>query len=82
MSESKRTYVIAEAGSCHEGELWRAIELTRIANQVGADAIKWQFWSDARALAKQRSAKAALASAYESYQLPEAWIAQLSALAG
>ena len=38
--------VIADPGSCHMGNLERALELTRVAAACGCDAIKWQLFRD------------------------------------
>jgi len=37
-----RTFIIAEAGVNHNGELSKAFELIDIASEVGADAVKFQ----------------------------------------
>jgi len=38
-------FIIAEAGSTHEGTLSNAIQLVHAAVEAGADAVKFQFWS-------------------------------------
>ena len=53
---NQHTFVIAEAGSCHDGYLEQAYLLIAAAKRAGADACKFQFWSSARRLAKRRHA--------------------------
>ena len=43
-SNSKNTFIIAEAGVNHNGSLDLALELCEKAKSVGADAIKFQTW--------------------------------------
>ena len=76
-----RTYVIAEAGSAHDNQLARALELVDIAKQVGADAVKFQYWSDPWALAAQRHLPEEAGEAYARSTLPVDWLAALSARA-
>lgn len=71
-----KTFIIAEAGSCHDGSLRRAIELVHIAKNAGADAVKFQFWSDAEQLAERRHAYDYLET-YRRYQLPSEWLPAL-----
>src|SRR3954471_22983798 len=75
-----RTFIIAEAGSCHDGSLEKALRLVEIAGACLADAVKFQFWSSAEALAERRRAPAYL-EAYERYQLPAEWLPRLQARA-
>lgn len=79
--ESKLPYIIAEAGSCHDGIQARALELVDIARQVGADAVKFQFWSSADELARRRGGSLALRDAYRAHVLPAEWLAGLRNLA-
>jgi sialic acid synthase SpsE len=44
--EQALPYVIAEAGSCHEETLSNAIQLIQAARHAGADAVKFQCWSN------------------------------------
>lgn len=44
VGDGKRTFVIAEAGSNHNGELEIAKEMIRVAADAGADAIKFQIF--------------------------------------
>jgi len=45
-------YIIAEIGVNHDGELSRALELTDAAADVGADAVKLQFFETDRLMSK------------------------------
>ena len=57
-------FVIAEAGSCHEGSLDKAIELIAVAHSAGANAVKYQYWSRPdRMRARRRVAAPALCAA-------------------
>jgi N,N'-diacetyllegionaminate synthase len=47
-------YIIAEAGSCHEGDLERANELVFLAARAGADAVKFQYWSSPARMRERR----------------------------
>jgi sialic acid synthase SpsE len=71
---SKKTMVIAEAGSSHDGIEAFALELVRQAKANGADAVKFQFYSDADAYAEQRGVPDAYREIYRAYQLPESWL--------
>jgi N-acetylneuraminate synthase len=71
------TYIIAEAGSTHDGRLEQALELVQIAKDAGADACKFQYWSDPYKLAQRRSAGMELATAYHKHQVPTEWLTPL-----
>ena len=71
-------YIIAEAGSCHDGSADRAFELICIAAECGANAVKFQYWSDSKALARARH-DANLEAFYEPYRMPQSWLAVLKA---
>lgn len=51
-----KTFVIAEAGSCHGGDLNKALKLIEVAKRCGADACKFQWVSSAHRLAERRKA--------------------------
>ncbi len=72
-----KTFVIAEAGSNHEGSFEKALELIDIAAEAGADACKFQYWSSPTRLAERRKAPDLL-PIYEKYQMLRAWLRPLS----
>lgn len=74
-------YVIAECGSCHDGDLNKALELIWQARRVGANAVKFQYWSDADALADRRRVPQYYRDVYERYALPTVWLPALAARA-
>jgi sialic acid synthase SpsE len=69
-------FIIAEAGSCHDGVYDRATDLIRAAKDTGADAVKFQYWSSAKRLAERRNAPTYL-PIYEKYAMPYGWIPKL-----
>lgn len=71
------TYVIAEAGSCHDGLIGKAVGLIDVARDAGADACKFQYWSSADRLAERRRAPE-YRDLYAKYQVPRHWLSQLS----
>lgn len=75
------TFIIAEAGSCHDQDPEKAKALVRAAKECGADAVKFQYWSDSAVLAQRRHAPE-LQPTYAKYKMPEGWLKYLSALAG
>lgn len=75
---TRSCYVIAEAGSCHDGSLEKAIQLIDTAHTAGANAVKFQWWSDSKALAIRRHDES-LQSKYEPYRMPEWWLPSLHA---
>src|SRR5256885_12074363 len=56
--------------SCHDGSLEKALRLVEIAAACFADAVKFQFWSSAEALAERRHAPDYLET-YERYRSEE-----------
>ena len=67
------TFVIAEAGSTHDGDHVKGALLIEAAVAAGANACKFQYWSSARRLADRRNAHDYLAI-YERYQIWTGWI--------
>lgn len=56
----------------------KAYELCITAQTAGADAVKFQFWSNSKRLAERRH-HPELADAYENFRLPRAWVEEISA---
>ena len=75
---SNHTFIIAEAGSCHDGQLRRALELIQVAKAAEADACKFQYWSSPERLAERRNAADYL-DVYRRYQMPREWLEPLAA---
>lgn len=71
------TFIIAEAGSCHDNSYEKAMSLIDEAKHVGANACKFQYWSSAERLAARRHAKDYL-DVYRHYQLPKPWLGALA----
>lgn len=67
-----KTFVIAEVGSCHDGNPGKALRLIEAARWAGADAVKFQFWSSAERLASRRRAAEYL-DVYAQYRMPPEW---------
>jgi sialic acid synthase SpsE len=72
-------YIIAEAGSCHEGDLGRAMRLIAVAERAGADAVKFQYWSSPHAMRRRRHV--VQKGAYQSGSVQRAWLPILQTLA-
>ena len=70
------TYIIAEAGACGDGDRNRMIEQVGVAKRAGCDAVKFQWTSDADAMAARRGAaqRDGYAEVYRKYlQWPASW---------
>ena len=66
------TFVIAEAGSCHDGHLDKALELVHIAKSVGANAVKFQWVSSVDRIVERRRAPE-YKDAYQLIAFPFEW---------
>lgn len=75
VGEGEPCFIIAEAGSNHDGKLKQAKQLIDIAVEAGADAIKFQTFK-AEKLALPKYAKEMYKS-LEKYQLKAEWHAEL-----
>ncbi len=89
LGDAAPAYIIAELGVNHDGDLGRALELTRTARRAGADAVKLQ-WFEAERLMSKASILAAYQRAageqdpiamLKRLQLPPREMAQVVALA-
>ncbi len=74
------TFVIAEAGSCHDGDLNKAYQLVDLAERIGADAVKFQWVSNPSLLAHRRNAPEYL-EAYRTIWFPRYWFDSLALMA-
>lgn len=72
-----RTIVIAEIGSCHDGDFQKAVRLVQAAADAGCDIVKAQYWSDGARLAERRRATDYL-DVYKRYAVPFDWIPELA----
>lgn len=72
-----RTFVIAEAGSTHDRRLTKAFDLIEAAAIAGADAVKFQFFSDPDRLADRRRVPEGYRDIYRRYRVPDYWLAPL-----
>lgn len=73
------TFIIAEAGSSHDGDIEKAYRLIEAAKECGSDAVKFQMCSDPAKMAKRRNAPEAEAM-YRKYILPVVeWLPKLKA---
>ena len=72
-----RTFVIAEAAACHDGEFLNALRLVDLAEHIGADAVKFQWTSSPERMVARRRAPEYL-SAYEALAFPEKWLSELA----
>lgn len=75
------TMIIAEAGSCHDGEYHKAMALMDLAKECGATHIKYQYWTSAARLAQRRHSGPDYERIYRQYQMPRDWLPALRARA-
>ena len=75
----KRVEVIAEAASCHDGSLDKALRLIGTAKGLGASTVKFQFWSNPDRLADLRRVGPDYRAIFHRYAMPEAWLPVLAA---
>jgi N-acetylneuraminate synthase len=84
IGESEAVYVIAEAGSNHNGSLAQAVELIEIAAQCGADAVKFQLFRANRLYPRTGGSSDYLKDSRSIYdivremEMPIDWIPRLS----
>lgn len=69
-------YIIAEAGSSHDGDLIKALALVDLAADLRASAVKFQYWSDPRRVAERLHSDAL--DIYRRYQIPTEWLRGLA----
>lgn len=73
-------FVIAEAGSSHDNDLAKAFRLIEAAKECGADAVKFQWTSNANKMADRRGLGDDAALMYTKYlQKSKDWLHQLKA---
>ncbi len=70
-----RTFVIAEAGISHDGDIDKAMKLIDVAREAKADAVKFQTFNAVK-LAERRK-NPALADILKQYEMPLTWLPQL-----
>ena len=73
-----KTFVIAEMGSCHDGDLQKAIRLVHAAADCGANAVKAQWVSSPERLAEHRNA-GEYVKHYRLISFPRGWFDVLRA---
>ena len=71
-----RTFVIAEAAGCHDGDYDKALRLVHLTRDIGADAVKFQWCSSPERLAARRRAPESL-EAYRTLAFPREWFPYL-----
>lgn len=83
LKESPKTYIIAEAGSNHDGKFEQAIKLIDIAVECGADAVKFQVFKAEKLYHKNvgmidvPGGKIDFYDFLKKMEIPEEWIPEL-----
>lgn len=67
-----RTFVIAEAAACHDGDIGKALRLIHLASGIGAEAVKFQYLSSPERLAERRRAPEYIEH-YRLLSFPRTW---------
>lgn len=80
-TQRRRTEIIAEIGSSHNGLKEWAIEAIRLAKTAGADGVKFQFFGDPVKLVERRGLAASYVDAYRDFNVPAEWLPELRATA-
>ena len=70
-----RTFVIAEAGISHDGDIAKAMKLIDVAREAKADAVKFQTFNALKL--SERRKNPALAAILKPYEMPLTWLPQL-----
>ncbi len=80
MIVTPRTYLLAELGSCHDGDWGKVVRLVRACAAASFSACKLQYWSDADRLADRRRATPCYRDVYRRYAIPADWLPRFRAL--
>ena len=85
VGDGEPVYVVAEAGSNHNGNFDQAQRLIDVAAEAGADAVKFQNFKAARLYPRTAGesdylkVRKSIYSIIEEMEMPEAWVPQLAA---
>lgn len=88
VGNGRPVYIVAEAGSNHNGSLQKALRLIDVAVEAGADAVKFQNFKAARLYPRGAGQSDYLKTAkpiyeiIEELEMPEEWIPRLAAYCG